>query len=156
MSYGLAAKSDLPTSWINSVFGDASIPCYKYAVWALSPECWKYSPEAWEQINSFSLPVTAADIKPPAAVPLAYTGKPTYAGETSAEVIGQYTAEQDAVIKRAAEENRQRILEHVQADPSYIPDPESGGIPWYWWLVGGLGVFGLIAVSGGGPRRYGR
>lgn len=31
-----------------------------------------------------------------------------------------------------------------------------GGIPLWIWLAGGLGVFALVAVSGGSPRRYGR
>jgi hypothetical protein len=36
------------------------------------------------------------------------------------------------------------------------PDPEPFSIPWWVWAVGGVGVFGLVALSAGGPRRYGR
>lgn len=32
----------------------------------------------------------------------------------------------------------------------------SGGIPMWVWLLGGVAVFGLVAFSGGSPRRYGR
>lgn len=31
-----------------------------------------------------------------------------------------------------------------------------GGVSWYWWLAGGLGMFALVSMGGGSPRRYGR
>lgn len=37
-----------------------------------------------------------------------------------------------------------------------VNPPDDGGILWYWWLIGGLGVFGFVAMSAGRPRRYGR
>ncbi len=36
------------------------------------------------------------------------------------------------------------------------PSPPGFSMPWWIWLAGGLGVFALVAVGGGSPRRYGR
>lgn len=33
---------------------------------------------------------------------------------------------------------------------------EVTGFPWYWWALGGLGVFAIATMGGGSPRRYGR
>jgi hypothetical protein len=35
-------------------------------------------------------------------------------------------------------------------------DLKPGGVPWWVWLAGGLGLFAAVAIGGGRPRRYGR
>lgn len=32
----------------------------------------------------------------------------------------------------------------------------AGAFPWLWVGLGGLGLFALVAIGGGSPRRYGR
>jgi len=152
--YGWGEVSDLP-QW--RVIGGA-YDCSNWALWSIAPPCWKYAPSAWAQMKNFKLPFSASDIKPPAAVPLAYTGKPAYEASSVADDYEQYVRETDAVIAGAAEETRAALLAHSQESSTPIPEPKPVdlSVPWYWWLVGGLGVFGLVALSAGGPRRYGR
>ncbi len=42
--------------------------------------------------------------------------------------------------------------------PSIFPEGTQGlqTLPWGWLGVAGLAIFGLVAVGGGSPRRYGR
>jgi hypothetical protein len=37
-----------------------------------------------------------------------------------------------------------------------ITNPKLGGVSAWVWLVGGLGLFAVVAMGGGKPRRYGR
>lgn len=59
----------------------------------------------------------------------------------------------DALI---AQQWREWQAANAEAMSTYTPPVEGFSIPWWWWAVGGVGVFGLVALSAGGPRRYGR
>ncbi len=70
--------------------------------------------------------------------------------------------EYNAAIDRAIAEQRAsssgELLAFFGAVDSKNRERESDAfsIPWWMWALGGLGVFGLVAVGSGGPRRYGR
>lgn len=82
---------------IDSGFG-IGVNCASLGSWLLNSACWGRSLSAWKQIAQFSPPPAPA---PTPAVPLAYSGHSTYAGN-AADVIAQYNAELDAAASQQA------------------------------------------------------
>lgn len=154
---GMGSKEDLP----KSIFG-GNVDCRNLMTYIATPECWDYTREAWRQIVAFDRP-TSAIISPPPAV-----------GEALSKVPAPYTTEEynaavDAAIAAGKEATNENVMEFFKRVPNVAPECEgaylddagewqcpSAGIPWWVWLAGGVGVFAVVALSGGSPRRYGR
>lgn len=167
-SRGLGAMADLP----QSIFGNP-VDCRAYMTWISTPECWKYAPSAWEQIVAFERPPSSI-IAPPPAVGAAY-GSVAAPYDCTANPAGNpscpgYDAAVTAALKAGAAQTSSNIQAWASIQPSVPPScdgayQDANG-DWQcpatsttnWLLYGGiaLGVFALVAVSSGGPRRYGR
>jgi hypothetical protein len=82
---------------------------------------------------------------------------PPSSGEVAQQTVDDLLAQQarDWQAQNAATiADTQGNLDRI--NESYDNATSSMGIPWYWWAVGGLGVFALVAAGSGSPRRYGR
>ena len=164
--HGLAAVSDLPT-----VFG-SPYHCEYAQNWIVNPECWQYSTTAWSQIVQFGLP-TSAVIAPPPAVSAAY-GTVAAPYDCTANPAGNpscpgYDAAVAASIAAGNAQTKANISNFFSEQPSVGPgctgqyqdangDWQCPSSTTNWLLYGGiaLGVFALVAMGGGSPRRYGR
>ncbi len=130
----------------------------------VSPDCWAMAfPELLSPINAVSgANITQEQLQHPST---AYPNPPAppVVGSTLPDgsaipvvpadgAAGQATI--DAIIADQKARANQQNLDFFASVNTNLQTP--GGIPWWYWLVGGVAVFGLVASSGGSPRRYGR
>lgn len=90
-------------------------------------------------------------------------GAPTGAVLTTPPASGeQAQAQVDAILAQQVADWQAQNMGTMQQTQSGLDQfaadfkVATAGISWWIWLAGGLGVFALVAVSGGSPRRYGR
>lgn len=119
-------------------------PCATRWAWAI-PTCWQWPNDLiyGDKYRNPPMPPVVGSTLPDG------TPIPTIpaSGQAASETIQAIT---DAQI-RATQAQNQQFFE----DLNPVVNPPAG-ISWWAWLAGGLGVFALVALSGGSPRRYGR
>jgi hypothetical protein len=121
-------------------------PCATQWAWSI-PSCWSW----WN-------PTSANVAPPPAPTGDVLTVPPASGADAQATVdalINQQTAAQQAVAAGQVQTNAlDQLASGVVDTGNALSAPL--GIPWLVWLVGGVGIFAMVAVGGGSPRRYGR
>ncbi len=132
--YGLAAVNpDVPAS-----------PCTTRWSWTI-PECWQWTKPIiyGDKYAAPPMPAVVGSTLPDgSAIP------PVPESGPAAEATVQAITDQQI---RDTQAQNQSFFEEL--DPIVNPP---AGVPWWVWVVGGLGVFALVAGGGGSPRRYGR
>ena len=124
------------------------------------PLCWEYSPSAWNEMAAFQQSNIATMPVAPAAIPAAYT--------SVAPSVDDAAQQESDVLNAAALQTQANDLAASQNQGVVCGSGEllsEGGVTCYapastnWALWGALalvGVFGVVALSGGSARRYGR
>ena len=119
-------------------------PCATRWAWSI-PTCWQW-PKSLIYGDSYSNPPappvvrsTLPDGSPIPAVP--------ESGAAAQDTIQAITDQQI----RDMQTGNQDFFEEL--DPKVNPP---AGVPWWVWGGVGLAVFGVVALGGGSPRRYGR
>ena len=118
-------------------------PCATQWAWAI-PTCWQW-PKSIIYGDKYPAPPA-----PPVVGSTLPDGSPIPPVPASGE---EANATIDAII---AEQKARANAQNLSFFQTVQTNLESTGIPWWAWLAGGVGVFALVAVSGGSPRRYGR
>lgn len=105
-----------------------------------------FRPSCWSALE-------VSPLAPPGAPPVELWRVPPASGEEAQATV-------DALLNQQAED--QKALNAAGVSSSWVDRISSGvvsapgGVSWLMWGALGLGVFALVAVSGGSPRRYGR
>lgn len=119
-------------------------PCATRWAWSI-PTCWQWPKTLIYGDNYPSPPVpppvgsTLPDGSPIPVIP--------ESGAAAQETIQAITDQQI----RDTQAGNQTFFEELD---TRVNPP--AGVPWWAWLLGGLGVFAVVATGGGSPRRYGR
>ncbi len=124
---------------------------------ALNQDCWSniwglswFAPSAPKQVLA----------PPQAPTGAVLTVPPASAAEAQAtvdELLNQQLRDQQALN---AAQVRSSVWDETLGGAAIAGDAVTsavaGAFNWLPWLLGGLGVFAVVALSAGGPRRYGR
>jgi hypothetical protein len=133
---------------------------FAHDAWAaIDPTCFAYSPSAWSQMAGFSPSALATMPVAPSAVSAGASTVP--APYTQAE----YDAAVNAALAQGLTETQANNLAASQSQSSVCGSGESLAADGScvastnWLLWGGValvGLFAIVALGGGSPRRYGR
>lgn len=150
---------------LNPTAGTA-LDCGLFAFGVFKPECWCLSYPSlcsksdYTAAYTLAHPEVIAPIQAPPTVGAPAGSEltvPPASGQAAQQTVDELLAQQAAdwqAQNAATIAQTQANLDQVGAQ--YDAITASSGIPWYWWLAGGLGVFALVAMGGGSARRYGR
>jgi len=141
-----------------------ALKCGFWDFGVLKPECWCLqhpslcSSDDYAAAKAIGFPEQISPIlAPPTVKPPADIVTPPASSEAAQQTIDEIIAGQSAEWKAQNAETMRKTLANIDAAKAEHQELTSMfGVPWYVWLAGGLGVFALVAVSGGSPRRYGR
>jgi hypothetical protein len=129
-------------------------PCGTAWDWAI-PTCWSWLHDAvyaGKYPEPPTPPPVASTLPDGSAIPAVPpdAASPQQVGVNAGQIVQSITDQQ--VTDTQAQ--NQSFFESL--NNSLNPPPGGSGIN--WWLVGGIaaGVFALVAIGGGSPRRYGR
>ena len=119
--------------------------------WALAPACWSQSAAAWA--------LQAGAVAPPPAPTGDVLTVPPASGAEAQATVDQLVNQQmtDQQAKNAAGVTSSWWDQIVGAPAAAASALTPSSIPW-GWIIGGFGIvaFGMVALGGGSPRRYGR
>lgn len=148
---GIGDVTSLPLN----IFGTSYIDCTVMGTWLIEPPCWSKSISDWQAVKS-AIAIKPSDYVAPAAVPLAYTTSPVYAGDASQQ-MAQYNLETSNVLNTAFTQSQANVLASSQQDAPGNP----AGCPMFqaldstgqcsissWVWIAGAGLLMVLMVSG--------
>jgi hypothetical protein len=105
--------------------------------------------------------LTPSTVAPPQAPPLDKWVTPPASGDdaqqTVDDLLNQQLRDQQTLNGQGVKSSWWDSVAggSASAAGSLVP-AITGGVPWGWLAIAGVAVFGMVALSGGSPRRYGR
>ena len=149
---------------LNPTAGSA-LDCGFFAGGAFKKECWCLDHPTWCSESDYMASRAMADpsvyntLRQPPVVAAPSGDKlvtPPASGEDAQSTVDELLADQMRRWQGQNTESMQETAGNLSQFQSDYEKATAASIPMWLWLAAGVGVFAVVAVGGGSPRRYGR